>query len=190
MPLKKGYCQTTRMSPSAKKTSQTYVLLDSCIIEYWLDKNIAPAMTRLTKNLFGDKIKIAISEVTFSELINGAYKDKERKVISLLESFTSFPLSKRVILGSGKLGSVYKEFNKDLHKAADIADRMIASTSIVYNIPIMTSNIRHFPHPFFTSIRSDNITYKTSEKSCERIICFEIIKPNYPVINNKFNLRK
>ncbi|MDO8497077.1 MAG: hypothetical protein Q7S61_00840, partial [bacterium] len=77
---------------------------------------------------YSDIFKPAISEVSYSELIDGAKPEKEARVIKLLDNFYGFQLQKRVVKGAGILGSLYKEYSPDLGNIC-LADKLIAMTS-------------------------------------------------------------
>ncbi|MDA1317021.1 MAG: PIN domain-containing protein [bacterium] len=163
-----------------------YLLLDSCIVQYLLNKEISPNLRQQLKKWSGDIFNFAISEITYAELLNGTLKNKEAEVISLLDKFYSFTISKRIIKGCGKLGSVYKEYNQSL-KEIDTGDRIIASTAIINNLFIVTANVRDFPFPFFSSIANYNIIFE--KKRNKRMISIAVLKPNYEFITHAFNHR-
>jgi len=168
-------------------SKQQYLLLDSCIIEYLLDEHMHNSVSTQLNQWYADIFKPAISEVTYSELIDGAKADKETKVIKLLDGFYSFPLTKRIVKGSGILGSLYKEESQEL-KDVCLADKLIAMTSAVYNTPIVTANIRDYPPPFFHNFTDENIMFE--KKGKQRMINIGVMSANYPYITHKFNNRK
>ena len=57
-------------------TEKKCFLLDTCIAEYWLDKNMQPAITAQLSLWAGSTFELAISEISYAELIDGAFKDK------------------------------------------------------------------------------------------------------------------
>ncbi|KKR33479.1 MAG: hypothetical protein UT63_C0016G0018 [Candidatus Gottesmanbacteria bacterium GW2011_GWC2_39_8] len=64
------------MSPSKKAR---YLLLDSCIIEYLLDQYIHDPITCLLLSWSSKIFDLSISEITYSELIDGARPRKREK---------------------------------------------------------------------------------------------------------------
>lgn len=171
---------------SAFNKKQQYFLLDSCVVEYLLDRDIHDVLLKQLGEWCNKIFEMAISEVVYSELINGAKPEKETRVISLLNGFYSLPISKRIIKGSGILGSLYKEESPKF-KDISLGDRIIAMTSAVHNTPIITANISDFPSPFFHTITYKNLIFKKTGK--DRMISVAVLETNYPYITNKFNNR-
>ncbi len=145
------------MPPSAK-----YLLLDTCIAEYWLDKYLEPVITKQLTSWSGTTFQLAISEVTYAEMVDGAVKQKVARVKELLGQFTTMPVTQRIFTGCGILGTVYKD-NEEAKSGASLADKIIAATAFAYNLPVVTANVRDFPHPFFTSILSKNLVSLTCD---------------------------
>lgn len=86
------------MPPSAK-----YLLLDTCIAEYWLDKYLEPVITKQLLAWSGTTFQLAISEVTYAEMVDGAVKQKVSRVKELLGTFTTMPVTQRIFTGCGIL---------------------------------------------------------------------------------------
>lgn len=97
------------MSPSADKK---YLLLDTCITEYWLNKQMNEAITAQISKWAGKTFELAISNISYTEMIDGARKEKTENVKDLLANYTQIELSKRILIGAGILGSVYKKLPK------------------------------------------------------------------------------
>lgn len=165
-----------------------YLLLDSCILEYILNKNLSTVLTDQLNVWRGNVFDLAMSHISYSELLDGAKQEKEVEVLNLLNKFYSFEVSKRVTIGCGKLGCVYKEILNEESKKISLADKIIATTSIINNLPIVTANVHDFPHPFFTEIDSNNVVYSVKRK--KRMIVVAVLKPNYKYIKYSFENRK
>lgn len=162
-----------------------YLLFDSCVVEYLLQKDIFESFNMLlsdwkSKNYFNNAV---ISEITYAELLNGANIGKEKKVIEKLDSFSKFQIMERNLIGAGKLGSVYYQENQE-YKRISLGDLIIAATSIIENTPILTADVKDFPFPFFKQSISENIQSK------KHIYSVAILKPDYNVINSRFKERK
>lgn len=174
------------MPPTSDKLPQRYFVIDSCILEYLLRKEMIDPILQQLDMWRGNYLEIGISEITYAELLDGAYRDKELKVIELIEKLYSFSISKSVLKTAGKLGSIYKqEFGAE--KGISIGDKIIAATSIIHGAPIVTANIKDFPQPFFRVIKNKNIIYR--KDSSDRMIYIAVLYPNYDYINYSFKAR-
>jgi len=157
-----------------------YFLLDTCIAEYWLNKDIQPVVAAQLLSWAGSTFDLAISEISYAELIDGAFKDKVQRVKELLFTFVRFEVSQRVLSGAGILSTVYKNHNKQT-SGAGLQDKIIAATSFIYNLPIVTADVGDYPHPFFTTMVSENLQYKKKRK--DHYITVDILKPNTQMLN-------
>ena len=115
------------------------VLLDtSIIIEY-----IRNGETKANDQLF---LRSTISQITYTELIYGFYKSKKiRELIKIDEFIKDFDID--VITINNQVSHKFCELkttleNKDT-KLADF-DLIIASTAIVNNLSLYTTNTKHF----------------------------------------------
>jgi len=165
------------MPPSANKK---YLLLDSCIAEYCLNKDMQPKITKQLEKWAGNIFDFAISELSYAELINGAYKEKVDRVKELLDSYSRIEVSQRVLRGAGVLGNVYKA-QDNRNGNINLADRIIAATSFSYNIPIVTANVKDFPYPFFKVITDEDLIYKKGSKNVLLSTC--VLFPSTSVLN-------
>ncbi len=160
--------------------SRRYLILDTCIVQYWMDRYIESAVREQLSSWVGTDCDLAISEVSYAELIDGAYREKVDKVKVLLKTFARLEVSQRVLSGSGFLGSIYRNQNSR-NSGIELADRIIAATSFINNTAVITANIQDFPLPFFTSVYSENIMFKKKNK--KRYITIDILKPNITILN-------
>ena len=158
-----------------------HIILDSCIVEYYLHKELSFQIKDIFDN-WGVGFDFAVSQIVYSELVDGAYPKKERIIIKTLKSFYNLPVTERNIIGSGKLGSVYREFN--ITQGISITDKIIAATSIITNSLIVTANINDYPQPFFEPLKSSYI--KKSKQTIK--IC--LLKPDYLSLRDAFNYRE
>ena len=165
---------------SPNSANKRYLLLDSCIAEYWLNRYMQPAISGQIKTWAGQTFDLAISEISYAELIDGAHKDKINRVKTLLLNFTSLESTQRILIGAGFLGSIYKT-KDEANRNISLGDKIIATTAFIYNLPIITANVKDFPHPFFTSIASENIFY--TKRSRKHVITIDILNPNFTSLN-------
>lgn len=139
------------------------------------------------KKWAGSVFDLVISEISYTELIDGAFKEKIKRVKDKLNNYSRAKVTKRVLNGAGFLGNIYKTYDKT-YKDVGLADKIIAATSFVYNLPLVTSNVKDFPHPFFKTIVSKNIIYKKRNK--DHIISADILKPDMQVLNYWYSKTK
>ncbi len=86
----------------------------------------------------------AISELTYGELLVGAYKGKsarqKEEVEYASQMFTMIPITKDVIDRWAR-----ERANLELHgKKIDSIDLLIASTALQHDMTVITHNIKHF----------------------------------------------
>ena len=175
------------MTQNADTISQKYIVIDSCILEYLLNRDMNDSITQQLGYWCNNVFTLSVSEVSYAELVDGAHLDKETKVIDLLDKYHSFAISKRIITGAGKIGSVYKqEFPTE--KTVSLGDKILAATSIIYGAPLVTANVKDFPHPFFKTLKDKNIIYMKDNK--RRMINIALLFPNYEYLTYAFNTRK
>ena len=160
----------------------SYLLLDSCIIEYYLNEKYAiqiqSILQKWQKGVFG----LAINQIVFSELIDGTFMKKEGIIIDTLRQYHNIPVTERQIIGSGKLGSIYRQTN--ITQNISLIDKIIGATSIITNYPIITGNINDYPQPYFELIGSQVLTYKN------KLIKVGLVKPDYTILKSAFAERK
>lgn len=159
---------------------KNYLLLDTCVINYSLDKYMSASVAATLQEWIGKDLDLAVSEISHAELIHGAYKSKIEKVKKFLDLYAHFTVSQRVLEAAGVIGNIYTVHNSE-NRSLGLADRILAATSFIYAVPVVTANIKDFPHPFFNSIRSKNVPYKKKNK--DHIIVVDVLKPNIEVLN-------
>ncbi|MDA1079119.1 MAG: PIN domain-containing protein [bacterium] len=168
-------------------TKYPYLLLDTCIIEYLLDKYQQPAVTQQISEWAGDSFDLAISEITYAELVDGAFKEKIEKVTRLLDSYTRFWVLKEILRAAGIISNVYRTQGNST-VGSSLSDKVIAATAFSYNLPVITADVNDFPYPFFTSDASENIKYRKKNK--DHYIAISILKPNVTILNYWFSKTK
>ncbi len=175
------------MSKRSSKTVESpgFFLLDSCVVEYFLKEELSPHVQLTLDHWVNKDINLAISAVTYSELIAGAKKEKVEIVKNTLNQYYCFEVSTRILTGAGVMQTLYNSRDPD-RRDPGLADKIIAYTSILYNSPIITANVRDFPHPYFITVDSKNINYKRKNK--DHYITLDILQPNYEIIKNEYEL--
>lgn len=173
------------MSPPSHH--KKYFLLDSCVIEYMVDPYLGETLTEQLKKWAGQTWSLSISNISYAELLDGAYKNKQKLVNELLKKFTSFTISEKVASSCGVLGNIYRTHNPQI-KNVCIGDRIIATTCLLYNLPLVTSNVKDFPFPFFTEITSKDLYYRVNKNTfCQSVA---VLKPNVPMTRHWWSKSK
>jgi predicted nucleic acid-binding protein len=166
-------------SPIANKK---YFLLDTCIAEYWLDPFMQQVIADQLILWAGDTFDLAISEISYAEMIDGAYKARIERVKKSLNTYTQIEVSQRVLTGSAILSNVYKTKLRKTN-GAGLQDKIIAATAFIYNLPIITADVLDFPHPFFTSMASETLAYSKKVRTHKHYITIDMLKPNTKELN-------
>ena len=118
-------------------------------MKYLLDTNILINHLRGKKRIDKTIIKsgVAISIITWAELIYGAYKStNNKKSLAIIKTLID-DLQITILSLNEKVVFQYAEIKVKLEKSGktlDDFDLLIAATAIVNNIALITHNIKHF----------------------------------------------
>lgn len=145
-----------------------------------MDRYKADGVEEQVNKWAGTEFNLAISEISYAELINGANKSKIEKVKARLDTFTKIAITQRILVGSAILANVY-QVQRNQTSGAGVADLIIASTSFVHDLPLVTADVMDFPHPFFRQDDSENIIYK--KKNRDNLITIDVLRPNVIALN-------
>jgi predicted nucleic acid-binding protein len=152
-----------------------------------IDKYLGESITSQINAWAGKTWNFSISDISYAELLDGAFKEKQKKVNDLLNKLTRFTISEKVASSCGVLGNIYRSHNPKT-KDVLIGDRVIATTSLLYNLPLITGNVKDFPFPFFTEITSKDIFYKVGKNMrCQSIA---VLKPNVEITRHWWSQSK
>lgn len=93
------------------------------------------------------KAGVAISIITFGELLYGAYKSSNKQnSVQLIQEFIS-DLQVDILGLNQEIMNIYaktKVFLEEMGKRLDEFDLLIGATAIAHSLPLATSNLRHF----------------------------------------------
>lgn len=168
------------------RTSSRDVLIDSNIIQYYyttleFTEQIKEVVVSIVKAGYG----IAMSDITFYELINGSSVEREKKMFEAINGLKRYYTTKKVLVGAGQLGCLY-EGNK--LNDIDLGDKIIASTATLNNAIIFTANGRHFPQPFFKEL-DRKILQRTDKNGLPVNIMTYFMEPDLEIIGYKHKNR-
>ena len=167
-------------NPLIKKDKQ-YVILDTCIIQYFGDKELAACILNDLREAQVAGYDFAISDFTFFELLDGASLEKEKQRIAALGGLSRYFVKKDILIVAAHLGCLYQQDSAH----ADIGDKIIAATSILFNSIIYTTNGRDYPRPFFNEIAKRYLK-KHSKNGIETTIASYFLIPDQSYINAKY----
>jgi len=167
-------------SPKNKKR----FLLDTNIIEYSMNKFIGPVVAPILES---KKADFFISEITFYELLKGADKDKIAEVYKRILKIKRLDITKEVLVLAAIFENMYKQEHTKQKKNPEIVkkaysdiDKIIAATSFIENIPLITGDFLDFPRPFFRETDWLPLNYKKNKRPVTNHIC--ILKPASEII--------
>lgn len=139
-----------------------YILLDSNIISSLSNEDLANKILAVLKEAIDIGYALAISDITFFELLNGTTVPTEQKMILALSGVDRFYVKKDILVAAAHLGALYKAHDLQLDQFG-LADQVIAATSVIRNCIIFTKNGRDFPQPFFKELDRRMLEYKSKE---------------------------
>lgn len=119
-----------------------FVVVDTCVVSY-LYNEVPLAAQYLTRIAGRDK---AISFMTFAELYYGTLKRKwgDAKRNELLahvaDDYTIFPFSRHLCVQWAEV----REQSRPTGRQLSVADAWIAATAMLYGLPLVTHNRKHF----------------------------------------------
>jgi len=114
------------------------VILDTCILQYFSNKNIQIALDKYLLDLINRKFTFYISEISIAELLTNLNKPKEKQGLKTLSLFERYSVEQNVLIASAQLSSVYNKVgvnNIDILKIdgnhISLADRILGATAIL-----------------------------------------------------------
>lgn len=112
---------------------------------------------------------LAISDVTFFEILNEIPKNKEAKALSELNKFPRFEVSQEMLMTAARLGCLYRDHNAELgitDKPPEMGDKIIAATALLSQGGglVFTMNMRDYPAPFFKEYIRYTFAYDSKKR--------------------------
>jgi predicted nucleic acid-binding protein len=110
-------------------------LVDACVIIDVLRGDLS------AKSVLPEFAPLAASEVTRFEVLAGMKPGEERRTEELFAAIQWLPVDEGVARRAARLAQRYRPS----HSGIDDADYLVAATSLEYDAPLLTTNVRHFP---------------------------------------------
>ena len=131
-------------------------------------------------SLIQRRFEFAISSITIYELLRGANRQTESKMLTILNSFQKYELTDIVLQNAAQLETLYK-IEHIMPNEVEHGDKFIAATSILANSLVLTANALDFPAPYFQEIERELITFKVKKERTRSIMVY-MLKPDLSII--------
>jgi len=174
----------TETATTPQPAANRKILLDTNIISR-LEGNLGEKLLVVIGEVIKIGYDIAISDMTYMELLTGVDSKMEEKIANTLRGVDHYLVSTEVLIASAHIASLYKELY-DL-KQFEIGDRIIAGTAAMNNAIIFTLNGRHYPPPFFKEVDRRRLEYENRGMPVCSYGYF--MEPQMDVINESHNKR-
>ncbi len=128
------------------------VILDTNIIQYSANKKFGKEITDFLDELKKRGFELAISDISYSELLANLSQAKEEAGLKLLRSFKKIEVGTTFLHAAARTCTIYNQQRKIEQKSkseASVADLIIAATAILTGSLIITANINDFPKAIF-----------------------------------------
>ena len=170
------------MAEKNNETVQKYLLFDTNIVQYLTSEKVGLLLFQYLCPIFSSFMP-AISQITLCEHLSGLNANDEKSK-QYIYNYDYFLVDTPTLVGAARLQNLYKKECKEVRNI-DLGDRLIAATSIIHNMPVVTANVQDFPRPFFREIDSYTIEYEHNGKKKYQNI--QILHPDLVFINNKLS---
>ncbi len=162
------------------------IILDTNIIQYIGDRNIAAHLSQYFQDLIKKGFGFAISDISYYELLSGATIKQEQQAHSALSRFVKYPVNSNVLITASQLSTIYKN-QKVPNQQITLEDKIIAATAILAGSLLMTADVNDYPRPFFAEAEEKLLYYSHKNKTCMRVV--QLLRPNLPVMKQRFSER-
>lgn len=99
------------------------------------------AARQLLDRLLEDRVRILVSEVLRFEILAGLRPGESERTERLFAGLDVVPVTEQVSRAAADLARRYRSS----HSGIDAADYLIAATATLFDAPLLTTNVRHFP---------------------------------------------
>ena len=158
----------------------TSIILDTNIIIYASDEPTKRQFLNNITTLQEKDFDLGISQFTRFEILKKASPpQKQKEMIELLDKFKSFTVTDEVLIISGILNTFYKSEN--IQREIDDGDLIIATTAILNQSLILTTNRIDFPTVFFEEVTVNPILYQKIP-GLTRALAVYLLKPKSDLV--------
>ncbi len=169
---------------TSRPADKRRIILDTNIISR-LDGSLGTRLFEVINEVVALGYGIAISDMTYMELLTGANSKQEKQIGDTLKGVDHYIATTQVFIAAAHMASLYKELH-DLNQF-EIGDRIIAGTAALNNAIIFTLNGRHYPVPFFKEIDRRKLEYEN--KGMPVCSYGYFMEPQIDVINESHHKR-
>ncbi len=113
------------------------ILIDSDVIIWLLRGNLK--VLEQFKKLY-TKFPMYTSPITVAEIYAGSRKNEEQSIAEIFQSIEVLPIEKQIGINAGEWMNKYSKSH-----SIELADALIASSTIHYDLRLWTMNIKHYP---------------------------------------------
>ncbi len=163
-----------------------YIILDTNILQYTGNKDIAVALITFLSELVQRGFKLAISDISIYESLCGTTISQEIEIIETLKLFPNYQITNDVLIASSRLSTLYKNEGVPISQV-EIPDKIIASTAILNNSLVLTANVNDFPRPFFAEAEIRHVLFRKNSK--DHLLSVMLLRPDLAVILDRFSKR-
>lgn len=100
----------------------------------------APAR-QLLDRLLADRVRIVASEVVRFEILAGLRPGESERTERLFAGLDILPVTEEISRAAAELARRHRSS----HSGIDAVDYLIAATATLFDAPLLTTNVRHFP---------------------------------------------
>lgn len=162
------------------------IILDTNILQYLSNRYIKNELNSYLLDLVARGFGLAISDISIVELLQDSTSEQEKIGLEILNLFNRYQLNESFLLGAAQFSTLYKS-DRVRNDAISLADKIIASSSVLSGSLVLTADVNDYPRPFFWEAEEKQIIYRKNNKT--NILIVQLLRPNMEYINQKFSER-
>jgi predicted nucleic acid-binding protein len=159
-------------------------IIDTNVLDYGFKTKTRESIAEVLSKL-STKYDLVISEYLRFEIYRGLSIERLAPAKELVDSFTSYPVDKRVLDISAALTTCYEcdDQTKKIRNAISDGDIILAATAFQYKFVVVTANRADFPAPYFKELSE----HKFVSKNRKPFVIYEL-KPDVEYLNSMLNV--
>ena len=159
------------------------IILDTNILQYLSNRYITNELNGYLLDLVTRGFGLGISDISITELLQDATIAQEKIGLESLNLFNRYLLNENTLIGAAQFSTLYKN-DGIKNDAISLADKIIASSSVLSGSLILTADVNDYPRPFFWEAEEKQIIYKKKNKT--NMLVVQLLRPNVDYINKRF----